>query len=84
MVNSKQHFRSGGGDTTKIGYVNTNNQHCCGTLDISGNDYLQYAYKIECGKCGYVYGANGSDVFQRKCPECGGGKSGIPYWKKLK
>jgi hypothetical protein len=28
--------------------------------------------------CGREYGANGSDIFQRKCPNCQGGTSGLP------
>lgn len=75
------HFRSGEGETTKIGYINRNNQKCHGTLGIGGNDHLQYAYRMECLNCGYIYGANGSDIAERKCPECQGGMPGIRYWK---
>ena len=30
-------------------------------------------------KVSFIYGANGTDIFQRKCPECGGAKPGIPF-----
>jgi hypothetical protein len=70
----------GAGETTKIGHVNRNDQRCCGHRGVQGNDHLQYAYKVECLSCGYVYGANGSDLFQRRCPECDGGEPGIRYW----
>ena len=73
-------FRSGDGLTTQIGYVNKNNQNCHGTLGVKGTDHLQYAYRLECHKCGFVYGANGSDIAERKCPECQGGEVGIRYW----
>jgi hypothetical protein len=73
-------FRSGEGETTKIDSINKNNQKCHGTLGIAGNDHMQYAYRMECLNCGYVYGANGSDIFERKYPECQGGEPGIRYW----
>lgn len=41
---------------------------------------MQLAYKVECLQCGHLYGANGSDMHERLCPECQGGAPGIPYW----
>jgi predicted Zn-ribbon and HTH transcriptional regulator len=75
-------FRSGNNPTTQIGYINERNQKCHGTLDVSGNDHLQYSYRLECLNCGYIYGVNGTDIKQRKCPECQGGEPGIKYWTK--
>lgn len=72
-------FISGSGKTTKIGYVNPNNQKCCGHRGVSGNDYLQLAYRMECLLCGHVYGANGSDIHLRKCPKCQSGREGIEF-----
>jgi hypothetical protein len=77
-------FESGDGETTQIGFINRNRQKNHGTLRVPGNDHLQYAYRMECLDCGIVYGANGADIFQRKCPECGGGEHGIPYWLNAK
>jgi hypothetical protein len=34
-------------------------------------------YILQC-ECGYEYGANGSDIFERLCPRCQGGAPGIP------
>lgn len=73
-------LRSGEGSTTQIGYVNGNQQKCHGTLGVLGNDHNQYAYRMECLRCGYVYGANGSDIAARLCPQCQGGAEGIQYW----
>ena len=73
-------FRPGEGSTTEIGYTNRNNQLCHGTLGIKGTDHLQYSYRMECLVCGYVYGANGADVAERKCPNCQNGAEGIRYW----
>jgi hypothetical protein len=73
-------FRSGQGETTAIGFENENHQKCHGTLGVPGTDHRQLAYRMECLLCGNVYGANGSDVFQRLCPECQGGRPSIRYW----
>jgi hypothetical protein len=51
---------------------------------VAGADHGQYAYKIECTICGYVYGANGSDMDERRCPECQGGAPGIRYWRIIR
>ncbi len=75
-------WKNGSGESTQIGYENPNRQRCLGHCGVSGNDHLQFAYKMECLGCGYVYGANGADVFQRKCPECQGGQAGIRYWRE--
>jgi hypothetical protein len=73
-------WQSGSGHSVQIGYVNPNRQRCCGHRGVSGTDHEQYAYKVECTECGYVYGANGSDMHARLCPECQGGAPGIRYW----
>ena len=74
-------FQSGAGTTTQIGYVNRNNQRCEGHRGVVGTDHGATAYRMVCqqSRCGHVYGANGTDVFQRKCPQCQGGKPGIPF-----
>jgi hypothetical protein len=73
-------WQSGEGSSVQIGYINKNGQRCCGHRGVSGTDHLQFSYKVECILCGYVYGANGTDMYERLCPECQGGKPGIPYW----
>ena len=72
-------FISGSTKTTAAGYVNRNNQKVHGHRNRPGNDHLQVAYKLECLNCGATYGANGSDIFQRKCPNCQDGAPGIDY-----
>lgn len=74
-------FENGGTETTTIGYINRNQQLVHGTRKIAGTDHAQVSYKIECmaAGCGHVYGANGTDIFQRKCPACQGGAIGIEY-----
>jgi len=72
-------LKNGNTKTTQIGYINRNNQKNHGTRGVKGNDHEQVAYKLECLLCGSTYGANGSDVFQRKCPDCQDGQPGIEY-----
>lgn len=72
-------FCSGGGKTTQIGYINRNSQICWGSRGVPGNDHCQVSYKLECRHCGEHYGANGSDIFHRKCPACQSGAPGIAY-----
>ena len=37
-------------------------------------DNQQWFYAMECQNCGHQYHANGSDIWERKCPKCQGGK----------
>lgn len=77
--NAVGEFRSGSGKSVRIGYLNRNRQRCHGHRGVRGNDHLQNAYRVECEKCGLIYGANGSDMHLRKCPKCMAGKKGIPF-----
>lgn len=61
--------------STEIGYVNKNNQRNNGITPHDGTDNNQYFYEMECLNCGHKYYANGSDIWQRKCPACQGGRS---------
>lgn len=74
-------WENGSTKTTQIGYVNRNNQKNIGTRGVKGTDHGQSSYKLECleNSCGHEYGANGTDIFQRKCPRCQGGNEGIEY-----
>ena len=44
-----------------------------------GPDHGQSVYVLQCGECRHEYGANGSDIFQRRCPACQGGRPGLVY-----
>lgn len=67
------------GRTTDIGYTNRNDQTVRRRTDVRGNDHEQYVYVLQCGACRNIYGCNGSDIFQRKCPECQGGAPGLAF-----
>jgi hypothetical protein len=64
--------------TTIPGFINENSQKNLGRVEPkqAGTDNEQYAYVMNCTKCGCIYGSNGSDIFQRKCPNCQGGNKG--------
>ncbi|MDD3311516.1 hypothetical protein [Pseudodesulfovibrio sp.] len=70
-------YRTGEGRTTRAGYINRNNQLNHGATGESGTDHNALAYELECLKCRKRYKANGTDVFQRKCPFCQGGAPGL-------
>src|SRR5260370_5985263 len=55
--------------TTETGYRNRHGQIVLCDTGIPGTDYVQRVYLLQCDLCGHIYGANGSDIFQRKCPE---------------
>ncbi len=60
--------------TTAKGYINRNNQKNLGCTYEKGSDHGQYFYILECQHCRKQYKSNGSDIFQRKCPACQGGR----------
>ena len=68
-----------GPQTTRAGAVNRNDQVVVRRTDIRGTDHMQYVYVLRCTKCELEYGANGTDVWQRKCPRCQGGRAGLEY-----
>jgi hypothetical protein len=76
---TKTEWKNGEGESVKIGFVNKNGQICTGHRGTRGIDHLQRAYRVECGLCGHVYGANGSDMHERRCPKCQSGVTGIDY-----
>lgn len=60
--------------STEAGYVNKKNQKNLGKTSKPGTDNNQWFYQMECLECGHKYFANGSDIWQRKCPKCQGVK----------
>jgi hypothetical protein len=65
--------------TTEPGYKNKNEQEVLRATSQPGNDHNQLVYVLRCRVCGREYGANGSDIWQRRCPYCQGGASGPTY-----
>jgi hypothetical protein len=65
--------------TTDPGYINRNGQTVLRRSDERGNDHNQFVYVMRCMKCAHEYGANGSDIWQRRCPSCNGGATGLAY-----
>ncbi len=54
--------------------INKNNQRNNGRTQMQGTDHRQWFYKMECLDCGHKYYADGSNVKERRCPNCQGGK----------
>jgi hypothetical protein len=61
------------------GDLNRNSQRLLRKTAFPGTDHGQYIWAVQCERdgCGHVYGVNGSDFFERKCPECQDGEAGI-------
>jgi hypothetical protein len=64
---------------TCTGYVNRNGQVVVRNTRAPGTDKKQYVYQLACSHCGHVYGAIGSDIHERLCPQCQTGAKGLPY-----
>jgi len=58
--------------TTEKGYINKNKQRNNGRTNIPGTDFGQWFYEMECLDCGHKYHANGSNIYEKKCPNCQG------------
>lgn len=63
--------------TTTPGFVNRHGQEVIRDTSKAGTDHGQYVYELKCQNCGHRYGANGSDIHERKCPACQNGKPGL-------
>ena len=65
--------------TTDPGYTNRNGQINLGRTDPPrpGTDRGQSIYVLRCPSCSRNYGANGTDIWQRRCPFHDGGKPGL-------
>lgn len=74
---SKKPRRRRSAGTTQVGYVNLNNQEVVRPTGKLGTDHGQYVYVLRCRTWGQEYGANGSDIFQRRCPAHDGGAPGL-------
>lgn len=64
----------GSKEYTEQGFVNRNRQQNNGKTQMLGTDHQQWFYEMECLRCGHKYYANGSDIWQRRCPKCQGGR----------
>jgi hypothetical protein len=63
--------------TTSPGYTNRNRQRVVRATDLPGTDHRQRVHVLHCEHCGTDYGANGTDIFQRRCPTSQGGRPGL-------
>lgn len=59
--------------TTETGFINAHRQKNLGQTG-PGTDHMQKYYQMQCLNCGHRYKANGSDIWDRKCPVCQHGK----------
>ncbi len=75
----RNHGKRSNQNTTDPGYNNKNNQTVIRKTDLPGNHHNQKLYVLRCEECRHEYGANGADIWLRRCPNCQGGAAGLPY-----
>jgi len=71
MMNHPDH------ETTQPGFTNRNAQRVIRKTALPRPDDLETAYVLECGQCQHRYAANGSDIFERRCPKCQSGQPSL-------
>lgn len=54
------------------------NQEVLRRTDQPGTDHNCKLWILKCRHCGTCYGANSTDSWERKCPNCQGGRPGLP------
>lgn len=64
--------------TTTRGYRNESGQVVVRNTGRRRGDMGQVVYELRCTRCGNKYGASGTEIYHRKCPQCQGGKPGLP------
>ena len=64
--------------TTAIGFRNEHGQEVALKTPAAGNIPGQRVYVLRCSACGHEYGANGSDLHSRRCPQCQDGPPALP------
>ena len=67
------------GYSTRPGFTNANGQAVVRPTGLPGTDHGQSIYVLQCSHCSEEYGANGSDIWLRKCPKCQEGRPGLPF-----
>ncbi len=67
------------GYSTRTGFVNPKGQVVIRNTGLRGTDRGQSVYQLACSVCGHVYGSNGSDIFERRCPMHDHGRPGLPH-----
>jgi Zn finger protein HypA/HybF involved in hydrogenase expression len=58
--------------------TNVHNQKLIEKTALAGNHPFAKMWKLECCECNQTYGANSCDFHIRRCPNCQGGKDGLP------
>lgn len=59
------------------GEINANGQQLFRVTGAKGSDFNARVWVLKCRRCGEVYGCNGTDAWQRKCPRCQNGAAGL-------
>lgn len=59
------------------GETNRNHQQLLRLSAQPGSDYNARIWVLKCRLCSNIYGSNGTDAWERKCPKCQNGRPGL-------
>lgn len=62
----------------KVGDANSNSQELLRITMAEGTDHNAVVWLLKCRRCSHVYGCNNTDAWERKCPKCQHGATGLP------
>ena len=62
----------------KPGDINHNGQQILRLTQVRGNGNNARVWVLKCRRCLNIYGSNGHDAFERKCPKCDKVEDGLP------
>jgi len=62
----------------KSGDINSNRQQLLRLTDEPGTDHNAKVWILKCLQCSDIYGSNGTDAWERKCPKCQKAQAGLP------
>jgi putative restriction endonuclease len=62
----------------RLGKTNRRRQELLRRTAEPGTDHNSKIWILRCRDCQHVYGSNSTDAFERRCPKCQEGRSGLP------
>ena len=63
---------------SEVGEINKRGQKLLAKTDKPGNLKNAHLWIVQCVRCSHIYGVNGEDFWQRRCPLCDSGADGLP------
>jgi hypothetical protein len=61
----------------KSGDISKNDQELFRQTEAKGSEVNSNTWILKCRRCNHLYGCNSTDAWERKCPNCQGGRLGL-------